>query len=167
MFKKALIGLACAAFAFSSAYAEGKIGLVNPQKILSQSAPALAAQKKLQNYFKPREDEVNRLVRSFKNRAAKFEKDSAIMTEAERMKQRNALAESERDIARKQRALVEERNQRGNEEAQIILSQASKIIKEIASSQNYDIVVQDAIWFNPKIDITDQVIDRLNKKKGK
>lgn len=168
MFKKVLVTLACATFVAGSAFAaDTKIGVVNPQKILSQSQTAVATQKKLQKYFKPREDEVNRLVRDFKNRAAKFEKDNAIMTESERLKQRNDLAESERDIARKQRALVEERNQRSNEEAQLILSQAVKIIQEIASSQGYDVIIQDPVWANPKTDITEQVINRLDKKAQK
>ena len=168
MFKKVLVTLACASLMAGSALAAGsKIGVVNPQKILAQSQTAVAAQKKLQKYFKPREDEVNRLVRDFKNRATKFEKDSAIMTESERLKQRNDLAESERDIARKQRALVEERNQRSNEEAQVILSQAGKIIQEIASSQCYDVISQDPVWANPKTDITEQVISRLDKKSQK
>ena len=158
MFKKVLVTLACATFVAGSALAaDTKIGVVNPQKILSQSQTAVAAQKKLQKYFKPREDEVNRLVRDF----------NAIMTESERLKQRNDLAESERDIARKQRALVEERNQRSNEEAQLILSQAVKIIQEIASSQGYDVIIQDPVWANPKTDITEQVINRLDKKAQK
>lgn len=166
MFKKACIAMACfGLLAGSLAAADSKIGVVNPQKILSQSQTAINAQKKLQNYFKPREDEVNRLTRTFKTRAAKFEKDSAIMTESERLKQRNELAESERDIARKQRALVEERNQRSNEEAQIILSQSVKIIQQIAQSQNYDVIIQDPVWANPKNDITDQVIAKLDGKK--
>ncbi len=168
MFKKVLIALACSAvFAGAASAADSKIGVVNPQKILSQSETAVAAQKKLQQYFKPREEEVNRLMRSFKNRASKFEKDSAIMTESERLKQRNELAESERDIARKQRALVEERNQRSNEEAQIILSQAVKIIQEIATTEKYDVIIQDPVWANSKIDITEQVIAKLDKKKTK
>ncbi len=166
MFKKALIALACTGlFAGAVAAADGKIGVVNPQKILAQSQTAIAAQKKLQNYFKPREDEVNRLARNFKTRAAKYEKDSAVMTESERIKQRNKLAEDERDIARKQRALVEERNQRSNEEAQIILSQAVKIIQQIAANQKYDVIIQDPVWANSKIDITDEVITRLDAKK--
>lgn len=167
MLKKTLIIMACAACAGLSAQAaEIKVGFVNAQKILTQSAPAVAAQEKLKKYFSPREQEVNKQIRDFKARAEKFEKDKAILSEAERLKQHRSLGETERDIARKQRALFEERNQRGNEEMQGVLAQAGKIIQAIAKEGNYDLIVQDAIWFNPRIDITDKVIARMNKKKA-
>ena len=79
------------------------------------------------------------------------------------MKQRQSLAETERDIARLQRSLVEERNQRANEESQIILQRANRIIQDIAKKQKYDLIIQDAIWVSPKVDITEQVIKELNK----
>ena len=84
------------------------------------------------------------------------------MTDSERLKQRQSLAETERDIARRQRALVEERNQRANEESQIILQRANRIIQDIAKKQKYDLIIQDAIWVSPKVDITEQVIKELN-----
>ena len=74
------------------------------------------------------------------------------MTDSERLKQRQSLAETERDIARRQRALVEERNQRAN-----------RIIQDIAKKQKFDLIIQDAIWVSPKVDITEQVIKELNK----
>jgi outer membrane protein len=85
------------------------------------------------------------------------------MTDSERLKQRQSLAETERDIARRQRALVEERNQRANEESQIILQRANRIIQDIAKKQKFDLIIQDAIWVSPKVDITEQVIKELNK----
>ena len=87
------------------------------------------------------------------------------MTESERLKQRQALAETERDIARRQRALVEERNQRANEESQIILARANKIIQDIAKKQKYDLILQDAVWVSPKVDLTEQVMKQLSTAK--
>ena len=113
MFKKGLIAAAAAAFLATGAMAaDFKVGVVNPGKILAESAPAVAAQNKLKSYFKSREDELNRRVRAFKDKASKFEKDSAVMTESERLSKRRDLAEEEREITRMQRALLEERNQR-------------------------------------------------------
>ena len=154
MFKKILTAAAVAAVMCGSASAvaaDFKIGLVSPARILAESAPAVAAQEKLKTYFKKREDELNRDIRDFRTRAQKFEKDAPVMTD------------SERDIARRQRALVEERNQRANEESQIILQRANRIIQDIAKKQKYDLIIQDAIWVSPKVDITEQVIKELNK----
>ncbi|HBC70272.1 MAG: OmpH family outer membrane protein [Duodenibacillus sp.] len=166
MIKKTLIAmLACAAVSAGAASADFKVGVVNPGRVLSESAPAIAAQKKLQSYFKAREDELNRAVRDFRTRAQNFEKNSAVMTESERLKQRQDLAERERDISRRQRALLEERNQRANEESQIILSRANRIIQDLARKQNYDLILQEAVYVNPKIDLTNEVIRQLNSSK--
>lgn len=162
MFKKALIVAAAAAAMTASVAADTKVGVVNPARILSESAPAVAAQNKLKSYFKSREDELTRRIRTFKDKASKFEKDSAAMTETQRLNKRRDLAEEEREISRMQRALVEERNQRSQEESQIILSRANRIIQDIAKSQNYDLILQEAVWASPKADLTDQVIKRLN-----
>lgn len=164
MFKKALIAAAGAALLCGAASADDfKVGVVSPARLLSESAPAVAAQDKLKNYFKKREEELNRDIRDFRTRAQKFEKDSPVMTETERLKQRNSLAESERDIARRQRALVEERNQRASEESQLILQRANRIIQDIAKKQKFDLILQDAIWASPRADITEQVMKELNK----
>lgn len=164
MFKKALIAAAGAALLCGAvSAADFKVGVVSPARLLSESAPAVAAQNKLKNYFKKREEELNRDIRDFRTRAQKFEKDSPVMTETERLRQRNSLAESERDIARRQRALVEERNQRASEESQLILQRANRIIQDIAKKQKFDLILQDAIWASPRADITEQVMKELNK----
>ena len=85
------------------------------------------------------------------------------MTESERLSKRRDLAEEEREITRMQRALLEERNQRAQEESQIILSRANRIIQDLAKSQKYDLILQEAVWASPKVDLTDEVIKRLNK----
>ena len=85
MFKKALIAAAAVAAMTAATAADFKVGVVNPGRILSESAPAVAAQNKLKSYFKSREDELSRRIRTFKDKAAKFEKDSAVMTETQRL----------------------------------------------------------------------------------
>lgn len=162
MFKKALIAAAAVAAMTAVSAADTKVGVVNPNKILYESAPAVAAQNKLKNQFKKREDELNQRVRAFKDKVSKYEKNSAVMTESQRINERRSLGEEERELARMQRALVEERNQRAQEENQIILSRAMRVIQDIAKAKNYDLILQDHVWANPKIDLTDEVIKRLN-----
>ena len=162
MFKKALIAAAAVAAMTAATAADFKVGVVNPGRILSESAPAEAGQNKLKSYFKSREDELSRRIRTFKDKADKFVMGSGVLTETQRHNRRRDLAEEEREISRMQRALVEERNQRSQEESQIILSRANRIIQDIAKSQNYDLILQEAVWASPRADLTEQVIKRLN-----
>ena len=157
--------LLCGASLSSPALADVKIGLVNPQRVLSESAPAVAAQKKLQTYFKAREDALNNKIKDFRAKVGKFEKESPTMSESARIKRRQELGETERDIARTQRALFEERTQRAAEESRQILTKANRIIENLAKTGGYDLILQDAVYVNPRIDLTNEVIRQLNESK--
>ena len=39
----------------------------------------------------------------------------------------------------------------------------NKEIDRIAKAEKYDLIVQDAAYINPRVDITDQVLKALNK----
>ena len=42
-----------------------------------------------------------------------------------------------------------------------IFERVNKIIKQIAEAEKYDIIFQDAVYANPRIDITEKVIKAL------
>ncbi|MFN5421287.1 MAG: OmpH family outer membrane protein, partial [Burkholderiales bacterium] len=44
---------------------------------------------------------------------------------------------------------------------------ANRVIKQVAESEKYDLVLQEAVYINPKHDITDKVIKSLNTTAGK
>ena len=48
---------------------------------------------------------------------------------------------------------------------QTVLERANKVVKQVAESEKYDLVLQDAVYVNPKHDITDKVIKALNAVK--
>ena len=63
---------------------------------------------------------------------------------------------------RKRREFQEDLNSRKNEELQQVLERANRIIKQVAEAEKYDVILQEAVYFNPKLDITDKVIKALN-----
>jgi outer membrane protein len=76
-----------------------------------------------------------------------------------------AFNELNRDFQRKQREFREDLNQRRNEELATVLDKANAAVKRIAESENYDIIFQEAVYANPRIDITDKVIKALAESK--
>jgi len=60
-----------------------------------------------------------------------------------------------------QREFREDLNLRKNEELAVVLAQADKAIREIAESEKYDVILQEAVYRNPKVDITDRVLKYL------
>ena len=105
--------------------------------------------------------QLNAAGQRLKNDVERFEKNAGTMTEQERIRKQRDLAERDRDFQRRQRELREDFNQRRNEELQKLLRQANTVIKNIAQREKYDLILQEAIYVNPKIDITDQVLKEL------
>ena len=43
-----------------------------------------------------------------------------------------------------------------------MLEQANRVVQQVAEKEKYDIILQEAVYVNPKHDITDKVIKALN-----
>ncbi len=142
---------------------ELKIGFVSTERIFRDAAPAKAATAKLEQEFSKRDKDVQELAARLKSAAEKLDKDAPVLSDAERGKRQRELAEMDKDFQRRQREFREDLNQRRNEELAIVLEKANKVIKQLAEAEKYDIVFQEAVYFSPRIDITDKVLKALNK----
>ena len=145
------------------ALAQNKIGVVQIERIVRDSAPALRAQKKLEAEFSKREQELAKVADQLKRMQDELEKDGVTMPEAARRNKERDFNELNRDFQRKQREYREDVNQRRNEELSQVIEQANRIIWQIAEAEKYDVIFQEAAYANPRIDITDKVIKSLGE----
>lgn len=146
------------------ALAQGKIGYVSTERILRDSAPAARAQKKLEAEFARREQELTKVGEQLKRLQDDLEKNGLTMPETQRRNKERDFNELNRDFQRKRRELQEDANQRKNEELATVVETANRVIRQIAEVEKYDFILQDVVFFNPRIDITDQVIKALDGK---
>jgi outer membrane protein len=144
--------------------AQSKIGFVNTQRIFDESEPAKRASKKLETEFAKREKEINDLGIRLRTESEKLEKDAPILSESQRNQRQRVLAELDRDFQRKQREIREDANQRRNEEFAAVLQLANNTLKDIAIKEGFDAIFQDAAYANPKLDLTQKVLDALKNK---
>jgi outer membrane protein len=165
--KRTLLGwgallLVAFAIGFPASAQEVKIGYVNSERILRDSAPARAAQAKLEAEFSRRERELNDLRNRVKAAADRLEKDGLTLSESERNRRQKEVVDQDRDLQRKQREFQEDLNQRKNEELSAVVDRANRVIRQIFETEKYDLIVQDAVHWSARIDITDKVIRSLN-----
>ena len=158
----ALVAVALIAWAPLARAQDLKIGVVNSDRILRDSTPARAAMQKLEAEFSKRDKELQEIGARLKTSAERFEKDAPVMTETDRSRRQRELAEMDREFQRKQREFREDFNQRRNEELQALLERSNRIIRQLAEQEKYDLVLQEAVYFNPRIDITEKVLRALN-----
>jgi outer membrane protein len=160
----AAMGLLCLAAPAGIVHAQGKIGVVQIERIVRDSAPALRAQKKLEAEFAKREAELGKVADQLKRMQDDLEKDGVTMPEAQRRNKERDFNELTRDFQKRQRDYREDVNQRRNEELSQVVEQANRIIRQIAEVEKYDIIFQEAAYANPRIDITDKVIKAMDGK---
>ena len=160
----AALSLALAAPAMAQ---ELKIGYVNSERVLREATPAKAAQTKLEAEFGKREKELNDAALRLKGAGDKLEKDSPTLADSERSRRQRDLVEQDRELQRKRREFQEDLNQRKNEELASVVERANKVVKQIYESEKYDLILQDATFVSPRIDITEKVIKALNAQAPK
>ncbi|MBK5048582.1 OmpH family outer membrane protein [Burkholderia sp. R-70006] len=140
---------------------EARIAAVNSDRILRESAAAKAAQVKLEAEFAKRDKDLADMAQKLKSMSDSLDKSGASMSVADRAQKQRDLSQLDTDFQRKQREFREDLNQRRNEELAAVLDRANKVIKQIAEQQHYDLIVQEAVYVSPRIDITDQVLKAL------
>jgi outer membrane protein len=160
-----LFGLSALVVApLASSAQELKIGFVNTERIFREATPAKAATAKLEQEFSRRDKDLQDLAARVKSAAEKLDKDAPVLSDAERVKRQRELSEMDKDYQRRQREFREDLNQRRNEELAAVLEKANKVIRQLAEAEKYDIVFQEAVYYSPRIDITDKVLKSLNAK---
>ena len=141
---------------------EFRVGFVNTDRIFREANTAKQAQTKLEQEFSRREKELNELGTALKNASEKFEREAPTLSETQRSQRQRQLIDQDRDFQRKRREFQEDLNARKNEELQQVLDRANRVVRQVAEQEKYDLILQEAVYINPKHDITDKVIRALN-----
>lgn len=140
---------------------EFKVGIVNLDRIVRESGPAKSAQTKLEAEFGKREKEINDLGNQIKNLSDRLEREGPTLSESQRAARQKQLVDQDREFQRKRREFQEDLNNRKNEELQAIIDRANRAVKTLAETEKFDLIIQEAVYINPKHDITDKVIKLL------
>jgi len=143
---------------------EFKIGIVNTDRIVREAPQAKAALARIEQEFSKRAKELEEMAARIKSMSEKLDKDAAVLSESERFKRQRELTDLDKDFQRKQGAYREDLSQRRNEELSSVLDKITKVIRQIAETEKYDIVFQEAIYSSPRADMTDKVLKALATK---
>lgn len=155
------------AFLATPVLAEFKLGFVNGQRVVNESPQAKRAKQRLEKEFERRDQELQQLAKRLQTMQDHLEKNAVTMAESERRNREREFNELNRDFQRRQREFREDLNLRQNEEMAAIFERANRVIKQIAEAEKFDLIVQEAVYFSPRIDITEKVIRALAADTGK
>lgn len=160
-----MLALVCAgAMAPASAQSSlGRIGFVYTERLMTESKLAKAADAKLQSEFSKRQKQVDDMLQRYKQSREKFDEEAPKLSDVDRTRRTRELLDMEKDVQRMQREYNEDLFQRKNEERAAIAQKAYKLIEQVAEQEHLDVVLQEAVWTSPRIDITDRILKLLDK----
>ncbi len=139
-----------------------KIGYVNSERILRESATAKEGLQRLEGEFGDREQKLADLDSKLRAASEKLNKEGATYSESKRDLKKRELLEQERDLQRFRREYSDDLTQRKNEVITGIVERTNKVLKKIFEAEQYDLILQDAVFAGPRVDITDKVIKALD-----
>jgi outer membrane protein len=160
-----LVGLFAGVTALAAHAQEFRVGFVNTDRIFREANTAKQAQAKLEQEFARREKELVDMGNTLKTASEKLERDAPTLSESQRNQRQKQLVDQDRDFQRKRREFQEDLNTRKNEEFQQVLERANRVVRQVAEAERYDLVLQEAVYINPKHDITEKVIKAINTSK--
>lgn len=141
---------------------EFKVGIVNLDRIFREANTSKAAQAKLEQEFSKREKDIADLGVQIKAQSEKLEREAPTLSESQRNTRQRQLVEQDREFQRKRREFQEDLNSRKNEELQLVIERANRVVRSLAEAEKFDLILQEAVYVNSKHDITDKVIKALN-----
>ncbi|MGX6566730.1 OmpH family outer membrane protein [Cupriavidus necator] len=154
--------MAAALCAAAPAQAQPRIAAVNPERILRDSRPAEQAQNKLAQEFSKRDRELQDMAQKIRTLVEQLDKDTPMLADPDRQRRQREVADLDRELQRMQRDFREELQRRRNEELAQVLERTNRVIRQLAEERRYDLVIQDAVYVNPRIDITNDVMRALD-----
>jgi outer membrane protein len=155
-----LLPLAFASNVF--AQSDIKVGFVNLERLMRESTAAQAAQKKLESEFAKRDQDLAKLAEQVKRMQETLEKSAMTMSDTDRRNRERELGEISREYQRKQREFREDFNVRRQEEFSALIERANRVVRQIADSEKFDLILQEAVHVSPRIDLTERVLKALD-----
>lgn len=146
----------------AQALVDTKIGVVDINRLLSESPQFNVAREKLDDEFAPRRREIVAMQTAFEEKAAKLQKDLEVMGGAEREAAQRELRNEERAILRAQTEFREDSELRNNEVLRVVQQDVIREVVAYGESENFDLIlVEGIVYASDRVNITQTVLERL------
>ena len=141
--------------------AELKIITIRAGELVQASPVFKTGQAQIKAEFEKRKADLETEARKLGDDVKKFQREADVMSSDARAKMEKELGTRKVDFDYKQRQFGEDFQKRDRELSEKLMNNIKQVVIEIAKEQGADIVLQDPVYSAPGIDVTDQVVKRL------
>lgn len=160
-----VVALLLAGLWTSAASAQTKIAVVRSADLVRESPLYKAAESKMKAEFEKRSKDLQEMERKLGEDIKKYQKEADTLSTDARAKTEKDLGSRQIDIATAKRKFQEDLTTRDRELTQDLMGKIKDVIQQVAKEKGLDLIVQDPVYFNPTMDVTDEVLKRLVSKK--
>jgi outer membrane protein len=148
--------------------AEYRIAVVDPNRVVEKSPQYEAARDALQREVEDREHGLRDQQEQIAALQKKLERDGTLMSENEIQRLQNDIRSRTRKLKYARDEFQEDFALRQNELRKKLGRQVNEVVVELAKEQKFDLIISDGlVYSNPRIDISDLVIERLKQEFNK
>lgn len=142
-----------------------KIGVVDPERVVEQSPQYEAARKALQDEVADRERALREQQAKLDELKKNLERDGPLMSEEEIARLQNDIRTRDRRVKYAKAEFQEDFALRQNELRTKLVQQVREVVQEVAKELKMDLIVSEGVvYFSERVDISAQVIERLQSK---
>ncbi len=148
------------------AWAELKIGVVDPARLLEDSPQGKAASESMRAEFAPRQRTLQAQEQALKAKQEKLQKDGATMTDDQRVRAEKDLRDAARDLERARGEFNDDATAKRNEEMSRLQKTLGEEVRSYAKAQNYDLILtgETVVYAASSYDITPAILAALQAR---
>jgi outer membrane protein len=142
---------------------------VDLQRVIDQSVVAKSARAELQGEMKKREDMLAEKRSGIEKLKADLQKQASLLSQSAISERQDGIARKERELAGEFDAQREEMARKTDAQMRKILAQIDLVIRDLAKDKNGALIIERdprlVLYAASSLDITEEVVKRLNEKK--
>ena len=150
----------------SVSFAQDKVGYINLQRLVNESTMGKTARAEIEKLRSEKETLLRNKLKEINDLRELINKEGDKMDAVIRQERTKALNKASKEYQRLAEDAKEDLTNEDNELVAIILQKADGVLKGVAKSKKYAIILKDANaigYLDPSVDITDDVLKELNK----
>jgi outer membrane protein len=145
--------------------AQTKVGVINLQRAVFESAEIKKANDQMQATFKPRQDKIDQLQKEIAALAQQLQSSNGKLSPAAEQDLQTQGQRKQRDLQRLQDDLQADATAYRNDVLSKSSSKMSDVVKKLAEEKGLDLVIDTSttLYFKPALDLTTDAIAAYDK----
>jgi outer membrane protein len=156
-------------FAPTALRAEEKVAVVDVQRVVNESIIGKAARSNMESQIQKAKVKLGNLQADLEKGKADLQKQAGILSGSALEERKESLGKKQVEAQRVYQDMQEQLAKANDKEIRKVIEEIQKVIDELADDKDYTFIFerdrQSVLYANPQLDITQEVVKILDKKK--